>query len=176
VTLWYFAYGSNMETATLRGRRGIAVVRALPARAFGWRVVFDKPGIVSVGHGFGNIVRDEAAEALGVAYELPVAEMEHLDLTEGVLIGNYRRVEIPVETLAPPATPIVAHAFVSEKRDPSLQPSVRYMGCVIAGATEHGLPAEYVEFLRGVPACEESAEARAFRPVLDDVLRQRRPR
>ena len=41
--VWYFAYGSNMQSATLRGRRGIAYRRALPARVSGWRVVFDKP-------------------------------------------------------------------------------------------------------------------------------------
>ena len=37
-TVWYFAYGSNMQSATLRGRRGIAYRRALPARVPGWRV------------------------------------------------------------------------------------------------------------------------------------------
>lgn len=176
MTVWYFAYGSNMETATLRGRRGIEVVRAVPARAAGWRIVFDKPGIVSVGHGFGNVVPDETATVIGVAYELPAEEMEHLDLTEGVLIGNYRRVEIAVETLTQPSRRVVAQAFASDRRDPSLQPSVRYMACVIAGAVEHGLPAEYVEFLRGVPACAESPEAIAFRPVLDEALKHPRSR
>ena len=41
--LWYFAYGSNMETATFRGRRGIAYRQALPARLTGWQLVLDKP-------------------------------------------------------------------------------------------------------------------------------------
>jgi hypothetical protein len=41
--MWYFAYGSNMESGTLRGRRGIPFRRAVAARAPGWRVVFDKP-------------------------------------------------------------------------------------------------------------------------------------
>ncbi len=173
MTCWYFAYGSNMETATLRGRRGVEVLQANPARVSGWRIVFDKPGIVSVGHGFGNIVEDPAAAVLGVAYELPEAEMEHLDLTEGVLIGNYRRVEVSAELLGD-GRRVRAWTFASEKRDPALEPSIRYMACVVAGALEHGLPAEYVEWLRGVPAVVESAEAKAFRPIMDDALRRRR--
>jgi hypothetical protein len=56
--VWYFAYGSNMETATLRGRRGIEPLCALGARAAGWRLVFDKPPLVPVGEAFANIVPD----------------------------------------------------------------------------------------------------------------------
>src|SRR6266478_7773083 len=54
--VWYFAYGSNMETATLRGRRGIEPLCALGARAAGWRLVLDKPPLVPVGEAFANIV------------------------------------------------------------------------------------------------------------------------
>src|SRR6266571_8462260 len=41
--VWYFAYGSNMQRATLCGRRGIEPLRALAARAAGWRLALDKP-------------------------------------------------------------------------------------------------------------------------------------
>jgi hypothetical protein len=47
--MWYFAYGSTMGSATLRGRRGIAVGRAVAARVPGWRVVFDKPPLFPSG-------------------------------------------------------------------------------------------------------------------------------
>ena len=40
-SVWYFAYGSNMQGATLRGRRGIAWSRAVPARVANWRFVCD---------------------------------------------------------------------------------------------------------------------------------------
>ena len=173
-TARYFAYGSNMEMATFSGRRGIAFSSAVPARVAGWRLVLDKPGIVPVGHGFANIVPDDTAVVLGVLYTLPAVELEHLDVTEGVLIGNYRRVEVAAETLAAPATRLTAQAFVSDRRDTSLRPSTRYMACLIAGAVEHGLPAAYVEWLRALPACEEGVAARAFRPLLDAALRRRR--
>src|SRR5947208_2761262 len=93
-----------METATFSGRRGIAYRRAVPARVPGWRLVLDKPGIVPVGHGFANIVPDDAAAVLGVLYEIRTVELDHLDLSEGVLIGNYRRGEVVAETLTSRAT------------------------------------------------------------------------
>ncbi len=170
--VWYFAYGSNMEVATLRGRREVDFVRALPARAVGWRLVFDKPPIVPIGEATANIVPEPAAVVLGVLYEITAADLDHLDLTEGVLIGNYQRVAIPVAPLATPDAAVEAFTLVSERREPDLLPSRRYMACLVAGAEEHGLPAEYVAFLRGLPACDESPEARSFRPFIDAAMRK----
>ena len=39
--MWYFAYGSNMQSDTLHGRRGIVFRRAMAVRAPGWRVTVD---------------------------------------------------------------------------------------------------------------------------------------
>ena len=75
-------------------------------------------------------------------------------------------------SLVAPATGVVAAALVSDARDPALRPSMRYMACLIAGAEEHGLPHEWVAFLRAVPAGAESREAAEFRPLLDAVLRR----
>jgi len=47
------------------------------------------------------------------------------------------------------------------------------MNVLIAGAIEHGLPADYVAFLRTVPAQPESEQAIQFRSMIDDVLRRR---
>jgi gamma-glutamylcyclotransferase len=170
--MWYFAYGSNMEKATLAGRRGVRVSASHAARAAGWRLVLDKPPLVPIGESFANIVPDPAAQVLGVLYEVTPADLEHIELTEGVRIGNYRRIDIPVVSLVAPATGIMAATLVSDARDPTLRPSVRYMACLIAGAEEHGLPAEWIAFLRGVPAQPESREAAEFRPLVDAVLRR----
>jgi len=170
----YFAYGSNMQTATFSGRRGIPFRRARPARATGWRLVLDKPPLVSIGEGFASIVPDTAAIVIGVVYEITAADLEHVDLTEGVLIDNYRRVQIPVTPLDAPEEVLHVHTLTSERRDPSLLPSDRYMGLIVAGAEEHGLPADWIAFLRTIPTRPESAESKRFRPVLDDVMRRRR--
>jgi len=170
--VWYFAYGSNMESATLRGRRGIQYYRALPGRAHGWHLTLDKPGLFPTGSSFANIIPDVASDVWGVLYQINEADLGHIDLTEGVLIGNYLRVEIAVQPPLPEPV-LTAFTLISERRDPSLQPSTRYMGLLISGAEEHGLPAEYVDFLRGIPARPESAEVAQLRTFIDEALRRR---
>ena len=169
--MWYFAYGSNMQSATLRGRRGIHFHRALRGRARGWRLVLDKPGLIPTGSAVANIIPDATAEVWGVLYQIDEGDLGHLDLTEGVLIGNYMRIEIAVvPSIVDP--PLSAFTLVSDRRNPGARPSTRYMGLLIAGAEEHGLPADYVEFLRRIPAQPESPEAAALRPFIDAALRR----
>ena len=171
-TAWYFAYGSNMQTATFRGRRGIEFRRALPGCAGGWRLVFDKPPLIPVGESYANIVPDPSTEVMGVLYEIRAADLEHIDLTEGVLVGNYRRVEIAVRPLSPSAPEtLAAFTLTSERREPTMQPSTRYMDLLIEGAREHGLPDDYVAFLRTVPARAESTGAALLRPLIDAALK-----
>ena len=170
--MWYFAYGSNMQSATLSGRRGIQFQHAVAGRVTGWRLVLDKPPLVSIGESFANIVPAPGGEVMGVLYDISAADMEHIDVSEGVLLGNYRRIEIAAIPLAEPQQPMAAFTLTSEHRDPNLQPSTRYMELLIAGALEHGLPAEYVEFLRRIPARPESPEAARLRPLIDQVLRR----
>ena len=172
-TVWYFAYGSNMQTATFRGRRGIVYRRAVPARLAGWRLVVDKPPLVPIGHAFANVVPDPAGAVIGVLYEVTAADMEHVELTEGVRIGNYRRIDVTVAPLAPPPDGLVAATLVSDARATDLLPSDRYMACLVAGAEEHGLPAEWIARLRAIPCAPESAAAVRLRPLLDDALRRR---
>jgi hypothetical protein len=168
----YFAYGSNMETATFRGRRGIEVMSAAAARAGGWRLVLDKPPLIPVGQAFANIVPDPTGAVLGVLYEISAEDLAQVDLTEGVLVDNYRRITIPVTSLASAGETVEAFTLVSHRRDPTLRPSHRYMACLIAGAEEHGLPADYVAWLRAVPADDETPEAQAARTLIDEVLRK----
>lgn len=170
--VWYFAYGSNMQSATLRGRRGIAYARAVPGQARGWRLVLDKPGLIPTGESFGNIILDPAAAVWGVLYQIDDADLGHIDLTEGVLIGNYARIEIPVQP-SDSASAINAFTLVSERRDPALQPSTRYMELLVAGAEEHGLPAEYIAFLRSIRARPESPEMAQMRSFIDAALQRR---
>lgn len=172
MTAWYFAYGSNMETATFRGRRNIEFLRALPARADGWRLVLDKPPLVPGGAASANIVAVPGATVLGVLYEIPEADLGHLDLTEGVLVGNYRRIVIPVSPLMALSDAVDAFTLVSDRRDTTLRPSHRYMARLITGAGEHALPPDWIAFLRAIPAVEESDAEKRFRSVVDDVLRK----
>ena len=171
--VWYFAYGSNMQTATFRDRRGVPFSRAIPARVPGWRIVFDKPPVVPGGAAVANIVADPAAVVFGVLYEITPEDLAHVELTEGVLIGNYHRVEVKAESLGAAVLATTAASVASDLHDSTRVPSDRYMGCVIAGAEEHGLPSAYISYLRGVPVCPETE---GVRELLDGVFRGLRPR
>ena len=80
--VWYFAYGSNMQAATLRGRRGITWSRAIPARLGGWRFVCDKPPLFpSMAESYANLVPEDGAETYGVLFELEANDLAHVELT-----------------------------------------------------------------------------------------------
>jgi gamma-glutamylcyclotransferase (GGCT)/AIG2-like uncharacterized protein YtfP len=171
--IWYFAYGSNMQSATLRGRRGIAYRRALPGRLDGWRLVLDKPPLIPIGGSFANVIPDSTVAVHGVLFEITEDDLAHLDLTEGVFIGNYERVRVTVWPLLPAdAEAIVAYTLTSERRDPKRLPTQRYMRLLIDGAEEHGLPADYIARLRSVPVREETSEASGLRPLMDQLMRR----
>ena len=94
----YFAYGSNMDSATLRDRRSVQWSRAMPACAKGWRLVIRKPSLLGGAAGaMANILCDADSEVWGVLFEITHEELEHLELTEGVKIGHYKRTEVLVE-------------------------------------------------------------------------------
>lgn len=175
--VWYFAYGSNMQTATLCGRRRVAYRQAVPVRVPDWRLVLDKPPLISLAHSFANIVPEPGAEVLGVCYELTIEDHDHVELTEGVRIGNYDSVEVHAWPLAEASdAPLRARSLSSAKRDDRLKPSTRYMQLLIEGALEHGLPEHYITALRAMPAEPEKAAARAARGMIDAAMRLARPR
>lgn len=167
---WYFAYGSNMQIATFRGRRGIEFARALPARLPGWRLVLDKPPLLPLGEGFANIIVEPASEVFGVLYDVSDEAIASIDLSEGVLIGNYARIEVAAHPFDADVPPLTAFTLTSDRRDATLQPSTRYMTLLIEGALEHGLPGAYVELLRRIPTGVPTAEALALRPYFEEGI------
>jgi cation transport regulator ChaC len=172
--VWYFAYGSNMQAATLRGRRGITWSRALPARLAGWRFVCDKPPLVpAMAESYANLVPEEGGEAYGVLFELDADDLAHVELTEGVLIGNYRRIDVAAEPLGG-ATAVTAATLVADARDATLAPSERYRALLVEGAREHGLPAAWVAFLERLPARPETEEATRLRSSIDALMAKTR--
>jgi hypothetical protein len=46
------------------------------------------------------------------------------------------------------------------------------MGLLVEGAEVHGLPAEYLAWLRTIPAVPESEEARSIRGFIDRAMKK----
>ncbi len=129
---------------------------ACAARLDGWRLVFDLP----VGPGeraVANVRPDPLADVHGVAYQISNRDARHLDRTEGVHRGYYKR--IAVELVTGDAT-LDAFTYASPHGRPDRKPSPRYMGLILRGARHHGLPAHYVTWLESLDLAADEREQR----------------
>lgn len=143
-SLWYFAYGSNLDPGTFLGRRRMRPREVRVAILDGWRLVFDLP----VGPGeraVANLlpVVDEAVT--GVAYSISFRQSRHLDRTEGVPRA-YRRQQ--VELAGADGEGFAAFTYVSPHRHAQRKPSRRYMALLLHGARHHGLPDAWIDHLQ----------------------------
>jgi len=155
-TLWYFAYGSNLDPGTFLGRRRMQPLATTIGVLHDFELRFDLP--VGPGErGVANVAPRPGDHVWGALYHLTHADAERLDRTEGVGQGAYRRLTVVVCT--PEATEIAAFTYRSEFSRPERKPSRRYLGLLLAGARELGLPAEYVERLRAWPLAVDERDA-----------------
>jgi gamma-glutamylcyclotransferase len=149
----YLAYGSNLLSARLAARVGAVDVLArveLP----GYALVFTKRG--RDGSGKCTLVPRAGALAHGVVYALPHDARETLDRIEGVGQG-YRAARIGIAPLGECYVYLVQDGWT----DTELVPYDWYRDLVVAGAREHGLPADYVAALAAVAARPDPDAARA---------------
>ena len=154
-TLWYFAYGSNLDPGTFLGRRRMQPLATRIGVLHDFELRFDLP--VGPGErGVANVAPRPGDQVWGALYQLTSPAAEWLDRTEGVNKGVYRRLE--VEVVTPDAACIGAFTYRSEISHPERKPSARYLGLLLAGAREHGLPVEYVERLRAWPLAVDERE------------------
>jgi hypothetical protein len=147
-TLWYFAYGSNLDPGTFLGRRKMQPLATAIGRLADYALCFDLP--VGPGErGVANVAQAPGDHVWGALYQLTHADAERLDRTEGVDKGVYRRLEVEVHR--PDGARVAAFTYRSEFCRPERKPSRRYMGLLLVGARELALPPEWVERLRAWP-------------------------
>lgn len=155
-TFLYFAYGANMLS-----RRLHALDRAPSA------VAIDTGFVQGRRFSFGKVSRDGSGKcdleatgnlkdrAYGVLFKINAKEKQRLDEAEGLRAG-YTEANIQIVTATGVCT---ALTYVAAYREDPLPPYQWYKASVIAGAVEHGLPNEYVEWLRTFEA-QPDANAR----------------
>jgi len=155
VTLWYFAYGSNLDPGTFLGRRRMQPLETRVAVLEHFELRFDLP--VGPGErGVANVARREGDHVWGAAYLLTREDAERLDRTEGVHHGAYLRLSVEVRDAN--RSTVSAFTYHSSRGVAGRKPSRRYLGLLVAGARHHGLPLEYVERLRGLPLAVDERE------------------
>jgi len=135
-----------MIRGIFENRRGMHPVQARPAVLENYRIRFNLP-IGRGERGVANLESWAGARVWGVLYLITTYEAEHLDRTEGVPLGGYRRIQVSVSVDG--AQEIEAFTYQSDKISPRRKPSPRYIALLIEGAVQHGLPPDYIDYLRG---------------------------
>lgn len=145
-TVRVFSYGSNMLTRRLKERAPSATPIA-GGRLDGHSLRWHKRGRMDGSGKCDVFATGSAADCVhGVVFELTAADKPALDRAEGLGSGYAEKtVEIVVEGARMPAT-----VYYATDIDESLRPYHWYKALVVAGAREHGLPAEYVRKLEAV--------------------------
>ena len=96
-TMWYFAYGSNMNAQRMITRKAY-FTRRIKATLPMHRLVFNKTASKEPGYGFANIEADNYEKVYGILYEMQESEVAELDRHEGVRGQHYERKTMTVET------------------------------------------------------------------------------
>jgi gamma-glutamylcyclotransferase len=142
----YFAYGFNMQSGHMRKHCPGCVVVAT-ARLRDHRLTFSRWWSAWGGGGVADIQPAAGAVVEGVVWEISEAHREALDRFEEYPT-SYGRMDVTVETWD--GRRLNAFAYVA-RPDGSYRPSRAYLSQLIVGATEQGLSAAYLAFLKSIP-------------------------
>lgn len=141
----YFAYGSNMLSSRLIARCPSAKVVGT-ATAQNHSLQFSKKSID--GSGKATLVKQHIGlHTPGVMFEIDVAERDELDRFEGAGKGYDRFDNFKVETREQTVT---ATTYLASARHNNLVPFDWYLALIVAGALEHRLSDEHVDWLRAI--------------------------
>lgn len=164
--MYYFGYGSNMLMARIRHRVPSATpVTNATLPDYGLR--FHKRS--RDGSGKCNIISSDDETVYGVVFEVNPDELDALDEAEQQG-RRYWRQSVTVEGKE---THIDAFAYVADPFfvDETLLPYDWYHALVVAGAREHGLPADYIAMIEAVRSYPDPNEQRRrhYQSLLEDV-------
>lgn len=158
--MWYFAYGSNLNTRAVaqwcrhHGKRLPNLRKGRPAILPNYRLCFPVFS-ESWGGGIADIAYDPGKSVAGAVFDLTEPEMRTLDEkigrrtdAAGREIGAYRRLDVRVNPMSK-GEPIeaVTYQAILIDRD-HVPPSQFYMDLVIQGAYEHGLSMMWIAYLQ----------------------------
>lgn len=134
----YFAYAANMIVPEM--------ARRCPEAALGGPARLAGHAFRITSRGYATVSPDPSREVWGVVWAIWPADEARLDRYEGVPEHLYFKLTVPVTPVAGDA----AEALVYVARHTDIgTPQPGYLEQVIAAAALHGLPAAYLEELRG---------------------------
>jgi cation transport regulator ChaC len=145
-TFIYFAYGTNMLSRRLKaGSRAPSATFIGTGYVSGRRLTFDKVSKDGSGKCDIESTTNPTDRVYGVLFEIDTSEEGKLDTAEGLGKG-YKKETVTV--IMQNREKNEAIAYVATEKEPVLLPYHWYKAIVIAGAVEHKLPPDYIEWLR----------------------------
>jgi hypothetical protein len=161
-TFLYFAYGANMLSRRIQAIAPSAVAIDV-GFVQGRRFTFGKVSRDGSGKCDIETTNNVNNRAYGVLWKINVKDKANLNDAEGLGIG-YSEANVQVVTSTGTT---VAATYVASYKEAVLRPYQWYKAFVLAGAVEHDLPAEYIEWLRTFEAqedanCDRRAEKEAL--------------
>lgn len=158
--MWYFAYGSNLNSKAVSewcrhyGHRAPAMKHGRPVILSNYRLCFP---IYSDywGGGIGDIEWDPGKYVAGVLFSMTEAEMSVLDLKVGRKvdemekeIGIYRRIDVVVEPMGKgESIHAVTYTGTSGEKY-HIPPTQHYMEQVVQGAYAYGISMMWISYLK----------------------------
>lgn len=140
--MFYFAYGDDMDPATLT-ERGIVFVKVCTGTVRNLRLVFDTPG--TDGTGKADLQDFQGGSVEGVIYEIPERSLANLSVVAGADRGHYRLERVTVQTSR---GELDCRVYRATKFRHGLKPAPDYLQTLVRGAESHRLSTGYQTFLR----------------------------
>jgi len=170
---FYFAYASDMLEERLRKGSSPSARKLGPAYVAGRAFEYSIYAKVWRG-GVGDLVPvpDLGRRAWGVLYEVPAADIAALDQQKGVAKDDpkYKRITVEAVDADGRAASAITYVLHDNKRTPDagsptgfqrFKPTKQYRSCVVNGARQAGLPADYLEELAAIPDSGETFQRKS---------------
>ncbi len=164
--LYYFAYGSNMNSFQMQKRCSKSKVVAI-ARLADYRIEFFGHSRIWDG-AQETVVFDPGHDAWGVVYEINNMDQERLDAWQDVRMdGTGPYFHYPVRVNGVNGRTYTVLFYKKDILGEPQRPSKPYLDFIITGAKEKRLPAEYIDKLKAIeskPASYPVPKLRMFNP------------
>ena len=144
--IWYFAYGSNLSKQRMQMRIGETSIARMGTLA-GYQLAFRK--FTDSNNTYATIIPNPGTAVHGVAYLCDEIAIQKLDRFEGVAEGCYRREKIDI--LTETGESICCFVYVGEATlEGDSKPTIEYLTWILTGAQEHGLPSDYIQWIKSI--------------------------
>lgn len=157
--VYNFAFGANMSSKVLTGRRKIKPISSEPAILYDYELAFTLRGVPYIEPCFGNIEYNKNSCVHGLLHKMTSYDFMRLMSSEaGSNETKHGYIAKEVTCVTYDGKKIIARALQCVdgsrqyvKKHELLYPSQRYMNLLINGAIEYNLDKQYISWLKSYP-------------------------